>query len=165
VKGILQIAKSGRYCWPRPQLGLPSFFGGFIGAVTGVIGKISDDKATEFTAAAGAEKDVLVAQLQANSTAYPARVSLLRGMFWLQFVLMFAYVGPVWHMLLVFLDSCPFLPLWTWRHWFELAPHVVGSWRVPALPGNYGTEEWEIVASLLGIQTAAVGGFMYFLHK
>jgi hypothetical protein len=25
------------------------------------------------------------------------------------------------------------------------------------LPGNYGTEEWQIIASLLGIQTAAVG--------
>ena len=63
------------------------------------------------------------------------------------------------------LDSCPFLPLFTWSHGFELAPHVVGSWHVPALPGNYGTEEWQIIASLLGIQTAAVGGFMYFLHK
>jgi hypothetical protein len=27
------------------------------------------------------------------------------------------------------------------------------------------TEEWQTIASLLGIQTAAVGGFMYFLHK
>jgi hypothetical protein len=49
-----------------------------------------------------------------------------------------------------------------WEHWFELAPPVVGSWHVPALPGNYGTEEWQTIASLLGIQTAAVGGFMYF---
>jgi hypothetical protein len=40
-----------------------------------------------------------------------------------------------------------------------------GSWHVPALPGNYGTEEWQTIASLLGIQTGAVGGFMYFLHK
>jgi hypothetical protein len=55
--------------------------------------------------------------------------------------------------------------LFTWEHWFELAPHVVGSWRVAALPGNYGTEEWQTIASLLGIQTAAVGGFMYFLRK
>jgi len=85
-------------------------------------------------------------------------------MFWLQVVLLFAYAGPVWHSLLVYLDSCPFLPLFTWSHGFELAPHVVGSWHVPALPGNYGTEEWQIIASLLGIQTAAVGGFMY-LHK
>ena len=71
----------------------------------------------------------------------------------------------LWHSLLVYLDSCPFLPLLTWAHWFELVPHVVGSWRVCALPGNYGTEEWQVVASLLGIQTAAVDGFMYFLHK
>jgi hypothetical protein len=76
-----------------------------------------------------------------------------------------AYVGPLWHSLLVYLDSCPFLPLFMWAHWFELAPHVVGSWRVGGVPGNDGTEEWQVVASLLGIQTAAVGSFMYFLHK
>ena len=40
------------------------------------------------------------------------------------------------HSMLVYLDSWPFLPLSTWEHWFELAPHVVGSWRVGALPGN-----------------------------
>jgi hypothetical protein len=49
----------------------------------------------------------------------------------------------VWHSLLVYLDSCPFLPLFTWEHWFELAPHVLGSWRVGELPGNYGAEEWQ----------------------
>ena len=142
-----------------------SAFQGIVKAVTGVIGKISSDQATEFTAAAGAERDVLVARMQADSQAYQTRVALLRGMFWLQVVLLLAYAGPVWHSLLVYLDSCPFLPLFTFEHWFELAPHVVGSWHVPALPGNYGTEEWQIIASLLGIQTAAVGGFMYFLHK
>jgi hypothetical protein len=67
--------------------------------------------------------------------------------------------------LLVYLDSCSFLPLFTLAHWFELAPHVVGSWHVGALPGKYRDEEWQAIASLLGIQTAAVGGFMYFLHK
>jgi hypothetical protein len=41
----------------------------------------------------------------------------------------------------------------------------VGLWRLGALPGNYGVEEWQTIASLLGIQTAAVGGFTYFLHK
>jgi hypothetical protein len=112
-----------------------------------------------------AEQAVLIARMQADSQAYQARVSLYRGMFWLQFALLAAYVGPLWHSLLVYLDSCPFLPLFTLAHWFELAPHVVGSWRVGALPGNYGNEEWQTIASLLGIQTAAVGGFMYFLHK
>jgi hypothetical protein len=42
----------------------------------------------------------------------------------------------------------------------------VGVWRLGALPGNYyGVEEWQTIATLLGIQTAAVGGFTYFLHK
>jgi hypothetical protein len=89
--------------------------------------------------------------MQADSQAYQARISLYRGMFWLQFALLAAYVGPLWHSLLVYLDRCPFLPLFTWAHWFELAPHVVGSWHVPVLPGNYGNEEWQTIASLLGI--------------
>src|SRR6516165_5532975 len=90
---------------------------GIVKAVTGVIGKISSDQATEFSAAAGAERDVLVARMQADSQAYQTRVSLLRGMFWLQAVLLLAYAGPVWHSLLVYLDSCPFLPLFTFEHW------------------------------------------------
>ena len=115
--------------------------------------------------ATGAERAVLVARLQADSQAYQARVSLHRSKFWLQFALLAAYVGPLWHSMLVYLDSCPYLPLFAWEHWFELVPHVVGSWHVGALPGNYGSETWQTIASLLGIQTAAVGGFMYFLHK
>ena len=118
-----------------------SAFGSIVNSVTGVVGKLSDDKAAEFAAASGAEKDVLVARMQADSQAYQARVSLYRGMFWLQFALLATYVGPLWHSMLVYLDSCPFLPLFTWEHWFELAPHVVGSWHVPVLPGNYCTEE------------------------
>jgi hypothetical protein len=76
--------------------------------------------------------------MQADSQAYQARVSLYHGMFWLQFALLAAYVGPLRHSMLVYLDSCPFLPLFTWAHWFELALHVVGSWRAGALPGNCG---------------------------
>jgi hypothetical protein len=78
----------------------------------------------------------VVARMQADSQAYQARVSLYRGMWWLEFALLAAYVGPLWHSLLVYLDSCPFLPLFTWAHWFELVPHVVGSWHVPTLPGQ-----------------------------
>jgi hypothetical protein len=125
--------------------------------------KITDT--VKFGAATVAEKDVVIARMQADSQAYQARVGLYRGMFWLQVVLMLAYIGPVWHTMLVFLDSCPMLPMLTWAHGFQFVRHVVGSWRVPAPPGQYAGEEWQIMASLLGIQTAAVGGFMYFLRK
>jgi hypothetical protein len=77
--------------------------------------------------------------MQADSQAYQARISLYRGMFWLHFALLAAYVGSLWHSMLVYLDSCPFLPLFTWEHWFELAPHVVGSWRVGALLATTAT--------------------------
>jgi hypothetical protein len=101
-----------------------SAFQGIVSAVTGVVGKLSDDKAAEFTAAAGAEQAVLVARMQADSQAYQARIGLYRGMFWLQIVLMLAYVGPVWHSPLVYLDSCPFLPLFT--------GNIGLSWRRPS---------------------------------
>jgi hypothetical protein len=56
----------------------------------------------------------------------------------------------------------PLTPMLTWAHGFEFARHVVGSCRVPAPRGQYSGEQWQIIASLLGIQTAAVGGFMFF---
>jgi hypothetical protein len=142
-----------------------SAFQKIVGSVTHVLdtSKIADT--VKFSTATVAERDVVVARMQADSQAYQARVGLYRGMFWLQIVLLFAYIGPVWHTMLVFLDSCPLLPMVTWVHGFQVVRHVVGSWRVPALPGQYGGEECQIMALLLGIQTAAVGGFMYFLRK
>jgi len=74
-----------------------------------------------------------------------------------------SWAAKMWHSLLAYLDR-PFLPLFTWEHWSELTAHVVGSWRVPTLPGNYGTEECETIVSLLGIRTAAVASCI-FLHK
>jgi hypothetical protein len=79
-----------------------------------------------------AEKDVVIARMQADSQAYQARVGLYRGMFWLQVVSLLAYIGPVWHTMLVFLDTCPILPMLTWAHGFHFVHHVIGSWRVPA---------------------------------
>jgi len=64
-------------------------------------------------------QSVLVARMQADSRPHLARVSLYRGMFWLQFALLAPYVDPLWHSLLV-------LSLFTLERWFELAPHVVG---------------------------------------
>jgi hypothetical protein len=86
-----------------------SAFQGIVNAVTGVIGKLSSDQATEFAAAAGAEQAVLIARMQADSQAYQARIALYRGMFWLQFALLTAYIGPLSDSLLVYLDSSPFL--------------------------------------------------------
>jgi hypothetical protein len=74
-----------------------SAFQGIVKAVTGVVAKISDDQAVEFGAAATAEQAVPVARMQADSQAYQARISLYRGMFWLQFALLAAYVGPLWY--------------------------------------------------------------------
>jgi hypothetical protein len=50
--------------------------------------KISDT--VKFGAATVAEKDVVIARMQADSQAYQARIGLYRGMFWLQVVLLLA---------------------------------------------------------------------------
>ena len=49
---------------------------------------------------------MLVARMQVDGRPYLARVSLYRGMFWLQFALLAPYVDPLRHSLLVYLDSC-----------------------------------------------------------
>jgi hypothetical protein len=37
-----------------------------------------------------------------------------------------------------------FLPLFTWAHWFELAPHAVGSWRAAGQLRHHGKQEKEL---------------------
>jgi hypothetical protein len=61
----------------------------------------------------------------------------------------------------------PWLPGLTkgWLPW--IVPHQIGSWRVAALPGAYADHEWQLIMSLLGIQSAVIGGgsFLRWLHK
>jgi hypothetical protein len=87
---------------------------------------------------------------------------LYRGMFWLQVALLLAYIGPVWPtMLVVLAQSCQCSRGRT----DSSSPGTWWACLRAGPPGQYSGEEWQIMASLLEIQTAAVGGFMYFLAQ
>jgi hypothetical protein len=141
--------------------------GTILNATLRFFGKLSDNATAQLGTAVGAQRDVILAQLQTGVAAYQARASLIYGLWWCQVLLFAAYAPPVWHLGLVMLDSCPLLPgLYDgWLPW--IVPHQVGSWSVAKLPGAYGEHEWEIVKSLLGIQLATVAGgsFLHWLHK
>jgi hypothetical protein len=143
---------------------LAGLVSGIIQWITGplltYLGKLSDAEVAKFKAATGAERDVIIAQLQANAGAYHDRTALLGGMRATQYLIVAALAPALFHQGLVILDSCPFLPL----PWFP--PHVIGSWRVPALPAPYADREWAMIAALLGIQTGlvAAGSFLRWLH-
>ena len=139
---------------------------GIVTAITGTIGKLSDNDTARLKSAIGAEKDVVVAQLQASAAAYHDRAALLYGLWWVH-VLIFAALAPaIWHEGLVMLDSCPLLP--GFDGWLpSIVEHRIGSWRVAALPGAYADHEWQLIMALLGIQSALVGGgsFLRWLSK
>jgi len=143
---------------------LSGIIGGVIqwitGPLLGYLGKLSDNDTARFKAATGADRDVLVAQLQANAAAWHDRAAMLSGLRVTQWLIFAALAPALYHQALVFLDSCPFFGI-------PYFAHAQGSWRVAALPGPYGEREWSLIASLLGIQTGLVGigSFMRYLHK
>ena len=140
---------------------------GIVTAITGTIGKLSDNDTARLKSAIGAEKDVVVAQLQASAAAYHDRAALLYGMSWVHF-LIFATLAPcIWHHGLVILDSSPLIP-GLGDGWLPgIVEHKVGSWKVAALPGDYSSHEWQLIMALLGVQSALVGGgsFLRWLGK
>jgi hypothetical protein len=141
--------------------------GTIVAAITGTIGKLSDNDTAKLRTAIGAERDVVVAQLQASAAAYHDRSAMLAEMWWTHVLIVAALAPPIWHQGLVMLDSCPLLPglADSWLPW--IVPHQVGSWRVAALPGAYADHEWQLIMSLLGIQSALIGGgsFLRWLRK
>jgi hypothetical protein len=140
--------------------------GTIVSAITGTIGKLSDNDTAKLTGAIGAERDVAVAQMQASAAAWHDRAAMLSGLWWVHGLIAAVLAPAIWHQGLVILDSCPWLP------GFDgllpaIAPHRVGSWRVAALPGAYADHEWQLIMSLLGIQSALVGGgsFLRWLSR
>jgi len=140
--------------------------GTIVSAITGTIGKLSDNDTAKLASAIGAERDVAVAQLQASAAAYHDRAAMLAGLWWVHALIAAVLAPPIWHQGLVILDSCPWLP------GFDgllpaVVPHPVGSWRVAALPGAYADHEWQLIMSLLGIQSALVGAgsFLRWLSR
>lgn len=119
---------------------------GIVTALTGHLNKLSDNETAKLKTAIKADKEVAIAQMQANVSAYQTRADMLKGMRVTQFLIAATMVPPIYHMGGVFLDSCPFFLV----PFFE---HKVGSWKFVSLPKPYDSYEWLLVSSLLGIQS------------
>jgi hypothetical protein len=113
--------------------------------------KIDADK---FKQATGAERDVVLAQMQANSAAFHEQQQLaaLRWGWWgTRWLLVAAALPPIVHSGAVYLDS-------TFRF----------GWAIARAPGVYEGQELTIIAAVVGYQlgqTAIAGLFGRFARK
>jgi hypothetical protein len=138
-----------------------SFFKPFL-AHLDTAAKIDADK---FKAATGAERDVVIAQTQANSAAFHEQREEAKARWghWSTKLLIFcAAFPPIMHSGAVYLDSIPF-PYLAWQTWwFAVQTHVQGSWAVARAPGVYEGQELTIIAAVVGYQLGqtAIGGLI-----
>ena len=142
-----------------------SFIAKLGGTVTGYLfkKKIADVVSTAIAAKVG--KDVIIAELQTGAELFKTRADLLKSFRWTQWLILAALIPPVMHQGAVFLDSTPF-PYITFEYLMPvIETHVTGSWRVPKAPPPYDEREWQLIASLLGIQGGLSVGmaFLKFL--
>jgi len=122
---------------------------GIVKTILGYFDKASDAKVAQITALSKADRDVAVAQLQAAASTYHDRVDMLKSMRITQWLIAFALIPPLLHQGMIFLDSTPFPFLW----WDGIQMHTIGIWQVPHAPAPFEEREWQMIASLLGIQT------------
>lgn len=132
--------------------------GGIAKTVTDYLGKLSDNDTAKVTAAVGADAEVAKEQIRASATAFHDRVDLIKSVKLMQWLIAAALVPPIMHSGAVYLDSTPFLYL----GWDSILPHFAfheqGSWAVVKAPPPYDEREWQMIASLLGIQSVATIG-------
>lgn len=105
---------------------------------------VSNDSATKFVAATGAEKDVVVAQMQTNAAVYHDQAMLAQtrsSLWWMNFLVFLAAIGPVTHFTSVFFVST--IP----------ALH----WVVDAVPKAYAEQEFKVIATIVGYSIANNG--------
>lgn len=142
-----------------------SFIAKLGGTVTGYLfkKKIADIVHTGIAAKVG--KDVIVAELQTGAELYRTRADLLKSFKWTQWLIFAALVPPILHQGMVFLDSTPFPYIDFDYIWPTIKMHVQGSWGVVKAPAPYDEREWQLIASLLGIQGGLSVGmaFLKFL--
>jgi hypothetical protein len=105
-------------------------------AITGVLGKISDNETAR-----------VVAQLNTSAAIWKDRVDLLKGLKITGWLVGAALIPPIYHQALVYFDSCPFFII-------PYFAHEQGSWKVAQAPGIYAERESILIMSLLGIQSA-----------
>lgn len=106
----------------------------------------------KFKQATGADRDVAMAQTQAYVSAWHDRVDLLKGMKATQYLIIFALAPALIHQGMIYLDSSFCNDKLHQCMW--LGQQLGMPWRVPPAPPPYDDREWQMIASLLGINTA-----------
>lgn len=97
-----------------------------------------------------------------NADNLNAQIRIKEGK-WSPWVMMTicGFMAPLaWHTWQVVLDSSRWVPVvrfWYWLPYPTVVEHVVGSWRVAALPGMFETTEHAVIQSLFIGAGAAVG--------
>lgn len=122
------------------------------GTVTGYLFKKKIADVVETAIAAKVGKDVIIAELQTGAEMFKTRADMLKSFKWTQWLIFAALVPPLLHQGMVFLDSTPFPYLGFDYLMPVIEMHEVGSWKVPKAPPPYDEREWQLIASLLGIQ-------------
>jgi hypothetical protein len=118
------------------------------------LGKLSDNETTQIQAKVGAGKEVIATTLQTGQQAWATRADLLKGLKITQYLIAAALIPPIFHQGCIYFDSSPF----PWAWWFagdwlpSFGIHQQGSWAVFKAPAPYDDREWQMIASLLGIQ-------------
>ena len=118
---------------------------GIVNAIAGTLGKLSDNDTAR-----------TVAALQAGAAAWHDRADLLKSLRVTQWLVAAALIPPLLHQGMIYFDSSPF-PVLAFEPWPSIRMHVTGSWQVPKAPPPYDDREWQMIAALLGIQTALSG--------
>lgn len=128
--------------WLKAAWGLVTGnIGTIVNAITGVVGKLSDNDTARQTA-----------ELHASVQTWQARVDLFKGMSVIQWLIAAALVPPLVHQGMIYLDSTPFPYIWV-DGWPVFKMHLVGTWNVPKAPAPYDEREWAMIGSLLGISS------------
>lgn len=128
--------------WLLPLLG-----NGVLKPVLDYLNARQDVDLEKFRTAVGADRDVLLAQLQAEIAANATRAAMASMFFgwWLtRWVMGILLACAAAHQCAVFLDSM------CWAT--ALHPHGGCGFGIPKLPAPYDDREWLLISTLFGIQ-------------
>jgi hypothetical protein len=141
---------------------------GGMNALLGTAGKVVTDIHADNTtrqknqAAAGNELAGTAVQGATSAGAQRADVQKSQGA-WGPFGLAGFVIAMAlaWHVVMLVLDSCGWhlVPTLKWYvlPWLEWQPHVVGSWKIVALPGRFEDTEHEILKALFYVGPPSAG--------
>jgi hypothetical protein len=96
----------------------------------------------------GTEADTARLKVYLEANAENNRLKAAQNGWWgAKLIILSAGLPAALHMGAIFADTIPFPYLASEGWWPVLTTHVVGSWRIPALPQPYDGYQWAIVQS------------------